>query len=293
MIRELDLGGKLCRNLCGERGLRVFGLRLRAGRGRRGGVGGVRVRVGMGVGVGVRVGVRGRRVLHHLLVDELLPLLHGVLALVHAVVVRQRRRRVDLALIVPHVDVRMQQRVIDRDAPLRVDDQHPREKVPRLRRLEPVVLVAVAGEEDVGEEPLEGVSGVARAVLDVVAHGGLQARHEGGRGRAQLLDDLVPLVDVVRAREQHAAADHLAHYAPHRPDVHVLRVAHAQDHLWCTIISGDDVWRHHEGRASGAGEAEVQNLQRAVALYHYIGRFQVPVNDPGKMQVLNAAQHLI
>lgn len=45
------------------------------------------------VGRRVRSGERVRRgVLHHLLVDELLPLIHCVLALVHRVVVRRRRR---------------------------------------------------------------------------------------------------------------------------------------------------------------------------------------------------------
>lgn len=43
--------------------------------------------------------------------------------------------------------------------------------------------------------------------------------------------DLVPLVDVVSPREEHSAANHLAHDAAHRPDVHVLCVAHAQNDL--------------------------------------------------------------
>ena len=39
------------------------------------------------------------------------------------------------------------------------------------------------------------------------------------------------LVDMVGAREEHAAPDHLAHDAADRPDVHVLLVPHPQDHL--------------------------------------------------------------
>lgn len=247
-VPRLDLGGQLCWSLCGERGLRVVGRGL------------------------VRRGRRRRGVLHHLLVDELLPLLHRVLALVHRVVVRRRRRRVNLSLVVPDVDVGVQQRLVHGDATLGVNDQHAREQVPRLRRLEPVVLVAVAGEEYVGEEPLEAVAGVPRPVLHVVAHRRLQPRHERRRRSAQLLNDLVPLVDVVGAGEEHAAADHLAHDAAHRPDVHVLRVPHAQDHLWRAVVSGDDVGRHHEGRAGGARQTEVQDLQRAVALHYYVGR---------------------
>ena len=55
---------------------------------------------------------------------------------------------------------------------------------------------AVGGEEGIGEETLEGVAAVARSVLDVVAHGLLELLHERLRRRAQLLDDLVPLVDI-------------------------------------------------------------------------------------------------
>lgn len=56
----------------------------------------------------------------------------------------------------------------------------------------------------------------------------------GSEKHGVLTNDLVPLVDVVCAGEQHAAADHLAHDAAHRPDVHVLRVPHAQDYLIIT-----------------------------------------------------------
>ena len=47
----------------------------------------------------------------------------------------------------------------------------------------------------------------------------------------QLTYNLVPLVDVIGSREQHAPAYHLPHNAADRPDVHVLRVPHAKDYL--------------------------------------------------------------
>ena len=71
------------------------------------------------------------------------------------------------------------------------------------------------------------------SVFYIVAHSGLEAAHEILTGRPQLLYDLVPLVDVVGAGEEHPASDHLAHDAAHGPDVHVLLVPHAQDHFWC------------------------------------------------------------
>ena len=39
------------------------------------------------------------------------------------------------------------------------------------------------------------------------------------------------LVDMVGAGEEHAAPDHLAHDAADGPDVNILLVTHAQDHL--------------------------------------------------------------
>ena len=58
------------------------------------------------------------------------------------------------------------------------------------------MLRGIGGEEDVGKELLESVARVLGPVLDVVADRGLQALHELGGRRAQLLDDLVPLIDV-------------------------------------------------------------------------------------------------
>ena len=52
-------------------------------------------------GRAVRVEVVCELVVDHLLVDQLLPLLHRQVALVHAVVPGTRRRRVHLRLVVP------------------------------------------------------------------------------------------------------------------------------------------------------------------------------------------------
>lgn len=90
-----------------------------------------------------------------------------------------------------------------------------------------------------------------------------------------LTDDLVPLINVIGARKQNPTAYHLAHNAAHRPDVDVLLVAHAQDHLRRPIVARHHVRRHHERGASGAGQPKVQDLQRAIGLDDNVGRFQV------------------
>lgn len=58
-----------------------------------------------------------------------------------------------------------------------------------------------------------------RPVLDVSANGALQARSELLARRADDLNDLRPLVDVVRAGEEHFAANELREDATNGPDV--------------------------------------------------------------------------
>lgn len=162
-----------------------------------------------------------RLVLHHLAIDQLLPLLHRVLPLIDAVIVRSRGRlktkthnarntaglleaghwaicggfnyhlfpttyRIHFALVVPHVDVAVHERLIDGDALLGVYHQHLAQQVARLTRLQLAMLRRVAGEEHVREEALERVARVPRPVLHVVAHRRLQPRHKRLRRRAQL-----------------------------------------------------------------------------------------------------------
>lgn len=187
----------------------------------------------------------------------------------------------------------MKQSVVDGDASLRINDQHARQQIPGLARLQPVVLRGVGGKQDVGEEPLEGVARVARPVLHVVPHRRLEPVHELGRGRAQLLYNLVPLVYVVGAREQHATPDHLAHDAAHGPYVDVLLVAHAQYDLGRPVVPRDDVGGHHEGGAGRPGQAKVEDLEGAVALDDDVAGLEVPVDYARRVEVLYAAEHLV
>ena len=123
------------------------------------------------------------------------------------------------------------------------------------------------------------ITGISGSILDIVAYGGLQTRHEFGAGRAELLDDLVPLIDVVRAGKDDGAAQHLAEYAAHRPDVRVFLVAHRQYDLGGAVVARDHVRRHGEAGAGGARQSKVQDLERAVRADHNVARLQVPVYD--------------
>ena len=58
------------------------------------------------------------------------------------------------------------------------------------------VVLRVSGEKAVGEELGKGEARVLWPVLDIVPHCGLELLHELRWGCAQLLDHLVPLVDV-------------------------------------------------------------------------------------------------
>jgi hypothetical protein len=93
--------------------------------------------------------------------------------------------------------------------------------------------------------------------------------------KLELTDDLIPLIDVIGAREEDSAANHFSHDAAHGPDVHVLLVAHAQDDFRRSVIPGDDVGRHHEGRAGGSRQSEVENLQSAIRTDHDIAWLEI------------------
>lgn len=80
---------------------------------------------------------------------------------------------------------------------------------------------------------------------------------------------------MISAREENATSDHLAHDAAHRPYIHVLVIAHAQNNLWRSIIPRDHVRRHHEGCASSACQSKVQDFQRAIGFDHDIGWLQI------------------
>ena len=57
------------------------------------------------------------------------------------------------------------------------------------------------------------------SILDVVSDGGLESSEKVLGGGAQLLDDLAPLVDVIGAGEDDAAADQLGEDAADGPEV--------------------------------------------------------------------------
>lgn len=55
----------------------------------------------------------------------------------------------------------------------RINDEHASEQVTRLARLQPAVLAWVAGKQDVREQSVEGVPGIAGPILHVVPYGRL------------------------------------------------------------------------------------------------------------------------
>ena len=96
----------------------------------------------------------------------------------------------------PDTNVGVFECVVDVDSLVRVNNEHLAEEVTCGGSCEALMFGAVGREELIGEEALDTVTTVARSVLHVIAHRLLQLLHERLRGRAQLLDNLVPLVDV-------------------------------------------------------------------------------------------------
>ena len=58
------------------------------------------------------------------------------------------------------------------------------------------MLGAVGWKQDVRKQFLKRVAGVLRSVLNIISHGRLEPPHEVRRRRAELFNDLIPLVNV-------------------------------------------------------------------------------------------------
>lgn len=87
--------------------------------------------------------------------------------------------------------------------------------------------------------------------------------------------DFIPLIDVICAREQHAATNHFTHDAANWPNIHILFVTHAQNHFGGSIISRYYIWCHHEGCTSGSSQTKVEYFQRTIWFHYNIRRFQI------------------
>lgn len=55
----------------------------------------------------------------------------------------------------------------------------------------------------------------------------------------------------------------------------IFFVSHSQDDLWGSVVSRHHIWGHHETSARGSSQTEVQDLQGAIRLYHYIAWFEI------------------
>ena len=97
------------------------------------------------------------------------------------------------------------------------------------RTFELSVFLAVRREEYIGKELLTRIARVLWPVLDVVPHARLQPFHKLQRRRAELLDNLIPLINVIWTGKKDGTANHLPKYASHRPNIHYKK--QQQTHL--------------------------------------------------------------
>lgn len=192
----------------------------------------------------------------------------GVAALAHTGVVAQASL----------VQVRVGQRVAAGDPLGRVEDQHAAQQVNGLvggavrqhvehrqrRRL-------VGPPQDVGPGPFTGRG------------------QRGQRRRPQQVRDQVQLLDGALGLEQDPPAQQLGEDAAHRPDVDgrpVVPAAH--QNLRRPVVLGHHLLGHVTRRVGlfHAGQAEVADLQQAVTVDQQIPRFDVPVEDPSRVEIL-------
>lgn len=210
--------------------------------------------------------------------------------------------------IVPNVQVGVLESLLDRDTRRRIKCQHAVQQVQRIR----VGLREQLLEGDLGHE-------------GQIAHVFLGARGtnacQGFLVRcAQVVQDLVQLVDVVATLEEGPAAEELGKDAAHGPDVNcrcgvsgdsawvanygmALRTCfgialEAQHNLRCTVPSGCNVLGHvacvllRVDRET-TGQAEVTNLELAVGIDQQVTGFEIAVQDVGRVDVLETTEDLV
>lgn len=112
-----------------------------------------------------------------------------------------------------------------------------------------------------------------------------------GRSAEELGDD-GKLVHMILAREQGLAVQHLGKDTAGTPDVDLDVILLPSKH----DLRGAVVARRHVAghlRVLNARQAEVTDLQVAVLVHENITRLQVPVDDAGRVDILEPAQDLV
>lgn len=151
----------------------------------------------------------------------------------------------------------------------------------------------------IGKDPLKGhlwllgqIDEVAARALILYASQVILAR------RADNVEYVIELIEIVLARKQRLVVEHLGEYASDRPHVYGLVVALRVEHdLGRTIPTR----RHVLGQEArvivvGIGDArqpEVAYLQVAVRVQQQIARLEVTMQHVRRMNVLETAQDLI
>lgn len=189
--------------------------------------------------------------------------------------------------VVPDLEVVVLQGLLNRNTAAGVECEHAVEEVERIG-------VGV-GEQD-GEGPLGHEGQVADVLLGA---GGADAGKRHLVGRAQDLENLVELVDVVAALEEGARAQQLGQDTADRPDVNGLCVALEAEHDFGRAVpAGGDVFGHVasvllrvDGKATG--EAEIANLELAVGIDEQVTGLQVAVQDVGGVDVFQTTKNLV
>lgn len=96
------------------------------------------------------------------------------------------------------------------------------------------------------------------------------------------------LVDMIFARKQRFALQHLGKYASGAPDVHLDIILLPCEHdLRRTIVSRRNISRHL--RVLDSSQTKVANFQIAIFIHQNIAWLQVPVDHSGRMNIFEAA----
>lgn len=257
--------------------------------------------------VGLRLLADGGAEAHDLVEDHLTHL--GDVVDNFKVEVKGRRAGGLVRGIVPDVQVWVFERLLDGDARGWVKGQHAVQQVQGVR-------------VGVGEKPLEGDLGHEGQVAHVFLGAGRANARQGLLvGGAQVVQDLVQLIDVVAALEEGTSTEKLGKDTAHGPDVNygtVIRLVfrilsrgateskrtsfgvalETQHDLRRTVPSCRDILGHVASILLGVnrettGQTKVTNLQLAVCIDKKVTGLQITVQYVSRVDVLQTAEDLI
>lgn len=101
------------------------------------------------------------------------------------------------------------------------------------------------------------------------------------------LCDKSQLMNIIFAGKQRPPCNNFTKYATYRPDINRSGVFWTiQEQFWCPVPPSDNIFSHEIGLRCCPRKPKVSNFQITVCIEKQVARFQIPMQDIGRMDIL-------